>query len=135
MTPEVISKVEDLPAFIRYLESTTPEEWQVDTVRNKGNTKNCVMGHLVNYVYGKEFTGSISGAWDYFEEAWSSTYVIYPVNDGEDPNYPQDTAKARVIAYLSDLWLGLRTPTWRGMELYSEGIYDIDKYERELNDD
>jgi hypothetical protein len=129
---EVGAKVEDLPAFIAYLESTSPDEWLLDTVRNVGNTKNCLFGHLINYIYGKDYTGTISPAWDLFEELWSTDFVIYPINDGKDPNYPQATARERIIRYLSDLWLGIRTPTWRGMQLYGEGIYDIDKYEKEL---
>ena len=129
---EILEKVNDLPAFIRYLEATTPEEWQVDTVRSVGNAKNCVMGHLINYVYGKDYEASISEAWDYFEEIWSSTFFIYDVNDGKNEQYRQPTARERIITYLSDLWLGIRVPTWRAYELYSEGIYDITKYEEDL---
>lgn len=128
----LIKRIQDLPAFIKYLESTDTCEWLTDVVRDKGNKRNCLFGHLINYIYGKDFKGIISPAWDYFEEIWSTDFVIYPINDGKDPDYQQATAKERTIKYLSDLWLGIRTPTWRGMELYGEGIYDIDKYEKEL---
>jgi len=134
-TNTIIDKVNDLPAFISYLESTKPEDWLVDTVRSKGNTKNCVMGHLVNYVYGVGYEGSISEAWDYFEDCWSTTFYIYDVNDGKMDTYTQETARERIIAYLSDLWLGLRTPTWRAYELYAKGIRDITKYEEDLAND
>lgn len=119
---QIEDKVLDLPSFIRYLENTKDSEWVCDIVRSKGNTKNCVMGHLVNYVYGKDYQDSISLAWDIFEEIWSTTFYIYEVNDGNHKRYPQDTPKARIIKYLSNLWLGLETPTWRAYELHSQGV-------------
>lgn len=122
-TEEVIEKLSDLSPFINYLEQTKESEWLCDTVRNKGNTKNCVMGHLVNWFYGEGYEGNISSAWDWFEEMWATTYMIYPVNDGKSPEwmnftYDQGTPKQRVIAYLKNLWLGLEKPTW---QLWEEG--------------
>lgn len=95
--------LKDLKQFILYLENTNDEEWQVDTVRNEGNTKNCCMGHLVNWYYGEDYEGSVSDVWDWFEEYWATTYMIYPVNDGQDPLYQQSTPRKRIIAYLKDL--------------------------------
>lgn len=66
------------------------------------------MGHLINWFYGKNYDGNIAPAWDWFEEIWATTYMIYPVNDGESPSwmnfkYDQPTAKERVVAYLKNL--------------------------------
>lgn len=108
---ELVKKISDLKAFISYLESTKDEEWCVDIVRSKGNKQNCVMGHLTNWVYGKEYEGNIVGAWDLFEEIWATTYMTYPVNDGESPKYKQDTPKKRMIVYLQDLLDGKEKTT------------------------
>lgn len=98
-----MEKLAKLDSFIEYLRQTDESEWQVGTVRNKDNTQNCCFGHLVNWYYGKDYEGTISDVWDFFEEVWATTYMIYPVNDGENPKYKQETPKARIIAYLEDL--------------------------------
>lgn len=114
MSKTVDQRIHDeLDQFITYLEQTEDEDWQVDTVRNAGNTKNCAMGHLINWFYGPDFDGNISPAWDCFEWIWASDHMIYDVNDGRNPKYQQQTAKARTIAYLKNMWLGLETPTWK----------------------
>lgn len=115
---QTVDRLRDLTPFIEYLENTTDDEWLLDTVRNKGNTQNCMMGHLVNWFYGKDHTGSISMAWDWFEEMWATTYMIYPVNDGTDPRYQQSTAKERIIAYLRDLMNGKEKTS---AQLWEEG--------------
>lgn len=109
-TDQTIEKISDLRPFIEYLQNTREDEWAVDVVRTKEGA-NCMFGHLVNWFYGKGYEGSISLAWDFFEEIWMTTYVIYLVNDGENPRYQQSTPKQRVIAYLSNLWLGLEPDT------------------------
>src|SRR5690606_18740724 len=106
--------------FIQYLVDTDESEWQVDVVRNKENTKNCLFGHLVNFIYGKDYQGSISSAWDCFEALWSTTWAVYPINDGRNPEYQQLTPKQRCIAYLKDLWLAQAVPTWRQYEIDQE---------------
>ena len=98
---EVIQKLTDMEPFIEYLKNTKDEDWQTDKVRS-GN-KNCVMGHLVDWYYGKGFQGVISPVWDIFEEMWATTYMVYPVNDGQNPKYKQETPKERIVAYLEDL--------------------------------
>lgn len=105
-----IKALKNLDSFITYLEATKPEDWATDVVRTKDG-KNCVMGHLVRWFYGDNHEGSISPIWDLFEEMWATTYMIYPVNDGESPKwmnhkYDQPTAKERVIAYLKNLNAG-----------------------------
>lgn len=104
----LVKKISDLQLFVEYLETTNPNEWVCDIVRTKNNTRNCVMGHLVNWVYGKDYKGNVLPAWDWFEEMWATTYMIYPVNDGDSPEwmnhkYDQPTPKERVIAYLKNL--------------------------------
>lgn len=97
----------DLNPFIEYLEKTSENEWVVDVVRTQ-NGKNCMFGHLVNWFYGKEYKENIMPIWDAFESMWATSYMIYPVNDGEAPKwmnekYEQKTPKERVIAYLKNL--------------------------------
>lgn len=111
-----IERLSDLRSFIAYLETTEDSEWVLNKVRTKGNTQNCIFGHLVNWFYGKDYQGSISLAWDVFEEMWSTTFYLYDVNDGMNKNYTQAMPKARCVAYLKDLWLGIATPTWKAME-------------------
>jgi hypothetical protein len=117
---EAVQALTDLRPFIAYLEQTSADQWAVDVVRTVGNKQNCLFGHLVNWHYGSDYEGDISPIWDWFEEMWATTYQVYPVNDGQNPKYPQATPKARTIAYLKNLWLGLEIPTWRGMELQYE---------------
>lgn len=113
---QVIERLSNLQPFIQYCIDTREDEWQVDVVRDKGNTKNCMFGHLVNWFYGKDFKGNISPAWDAFENIWMSTYVIYPINDGQNPKYQQPTPRQRVIAYLKNLHLGLEEDIQTGMQ-------------------
>lgn len=95
-----------LDAFIEYLSATEEDSWALGIVRNIGNTQNCLFGHLVNWFHGKEFAGNVMPIMDAFEAIWATTYMVYAVNDGEDPRYLQETPKQRVIAYLSDLNMG-----------------------------
>jgi hypothetical protein len=111
---QVAEKLSDLNPFIQYLHATSEGEWAVDVVRTKDG-KNCLFGHLINWYYGKGYEGSISRVWDLFEEMWMSTYVIYPINDGENPKYQQPTPKQRVIAYMTNLWLGVEADTQTAM--------------------
>ncbi len=119
----VAERLSNLQPFIAYLEATTDDEWYVDKVRNADNTQNCVMGHLINWVHGKDYTGNISPVWDCFEEMWATTFMIYPVNDGESPSwmnhrYDQATPRERVIAYLRNLAAGDELTTMQVMEQY-----------------
>ena len=111
-----VDRLSDLKPFIDYLEGTGDDEWTVDIVRTEGNKQNCVMGHLMNWYYGKEYKGVIAQAWDMFEEMWATTYMLYPVNDGRSPEwmnyrYEQKTPKERVIAYLRNLAEGKEKTT------------------------
>lgn len=105
----------DLQSFIDYCESTSPDEWYLHKVRNKDNTKNCLYGHLCNWYYGKDWEGSVSPIWDAFEEV-GTTFYVYPINDGENPNYPQKTARDRCIAYLKNVQSGKELWTQEAMD-------------------
>lgn len=114
----------DIDSFIKYCKSTTPEEWCVDIVRSKGNKKNCLYGHLVNWYYGKEYDGDITPIWDAFEEV-GTTFYVYPINDGTNHNYQQPTARERCIAYLENIRDGKELWTAKAMEL------EMKKYQEE----
>lgn len=116
----------DLGGFIDYCEATKPSDWYLHKVRNKDNTKNCLYGHLVNWYYGKDYTGSISPIWDAFEEV-GSTYYVFDINDGTNPNYPQKTARERCIAYLKNIQSGKELWTWEAMELESKKYAEMGK--------
>lgn len=94
-----------LGEFISYCEATRPEDWYLHKVRNHSNTKNCLYGHLINWYYGKGYTGNVQPMWDAFEEV-GSTFYVYPINDGTNPNYPQPTARERCIQYLKNVLSG-----------------------------
>lgn len=111
---QVVDRLMDLGPFIQYLTDTSEDEWAVGVVRTKDG-KNCSFGHLVNWYYGPGYEGTISGVWDIFEEMWMTTYVIYPINDGQNPEYRQATPKQRVLAYMKNLWLGQEVDTQTGM--------------------
>lgn len=105
----------DLQSFIDYCKKTKATDWYLHKVRNKTNTKNCLYGHLVNWYYGKDWTGNISPIWDAFEEV-GSTFYVYPINDGKNPDYPQKTARERCIAYLENVRDGKELWTWAALE-------------------
>lgn len=112
---EVAEKLSNLQPFIQYLQDTREDEWAIDVVRTKGNQQNCLFGHLVNWYYGKGYQGDVSLAWDLFEEMWSTTFFVYEINDGRNPDYPQPTPKQRVLAFMKNLWLGQEMDTQTGM--------------------
>lgn len=113
---QVAKRLTNLDDFISYCEATDESEWQVDTVRNKGNTTNCLFGHLVNWYYGKDHQDDISLAWDFFEEAWSTTFFVYEVNDGHNSDYPQPSAHQRCIQLLKNLSDGSELTTNEAIE-------------------
>ena len=85
-----------LDVIIPYLEKTNNNSWCTDVVKTKDG-KNCLFGHLFDLGGGELM--------DWFENI-ATTYMVYPVNDGKNPNYKQETPKQRCIAYLKDLQSG-----------------------------
>lgn len=98
---------------IAYMEATDDESWNLDTVRSKDGKLNCFFGHLFNM--GSD-DAEANHIWNWFEAEWATTYSIYPVNDGEHPNYQQESAKERVLAYLRNLRDGKEMTTPENME-------------------
>jgi hypothetical protein len=94
------TRLENLDAIIAHMEATTEDSWQVDTVRSKDGSTNCFFGHLFAMAPDDEHGSEL---WHGFENLWGSTYVVYPINDGTNPRYPQTTPKQRILAYLRDL--------------------------------
>lgn len=92
-----------LEAVIKFMEATDESEWQTDVVRSKDGKQNCFFGHLFNMGADEDEANRI---WDWFEARWATTFMLYPVNDGENPKYQQSTSKARVLAYLNALLSG-----------------------------
>ena len=113
MKPKILQAIREanpekltIESLITYLEATQESDWIVDRVRTKDG-KGCVMSHIFDWGGGdeKDDNGWTKGsqAWDWFEEIWATTYMIYPVNDKQHSKYQQDTPKQRCIAYLKDL--------------------------------
>jgi hypothetical protein len=100
-------------SIIDYMEATPEASWEVGVVRSKDGTRNCFFGHLFEMA-GDDATGNLW--WGYFEDAWATTYMIYPVNDGSNSVYQQPTPKQRILAYLRDLRDGKAETTWQLME-------------------
>lgn len=93
---------ERLAKIIDYVKATHENEWCTDVVRNSDGA-NCLFGHMskmdgTDKAYGE--------AWDWFEETWGTTYYVYPINDGTNPEYQQPTPKQRITAYLDRLLSG-----------------------------
>lgn len=86
--------------IISYMQDTKDDDWCLDVVRSESGDKNCFFGHLFNMGSDEKESNAL---WDAFEHEWATTYMIYPINDGSDPKYQQDTPKERVLAYLRDL--------------------------------
>lgn len=84
--------------IIDYMSKTDESEWCTNVVRSEN--KNCFFWHLHKMCKDDD---EATFNWDMFEEQWATTYMIYPVNDGENPKYQQSTPKQRVISYLKDL--------------------------------
>lgn len=117
---------EDLPGLIAYLQTTEDRHWCTEVVRAPDGSSNCFFGHLFAFaaaaagpVERTEAEAFASAVWAVFEDRWSTTYVIYPVNDGTYPGYDQPTPKARVIAYLQALAAGAEEITSKSMERHA----------------
>lgn len=92
-----------LGLLISRLEATTDDQWCMDIVRSKDQTKNCILGHV--FAMGKNDEEG-NAWWNWFEHYIAITLMVYPVNDGKDKRYPQETPRARCLAYLQDVLSG-----------------------------
>lgn len=98
--------------IIAHLETTKDDEWCVDRVRTKDQKQNCLMGHVFNI--GKN--DREANEWINKLEYIATEFMYYPVNDGKHKDYPQPTAKARCIAYLTDILDGKKKSTLQMLE-------------------
>jgi len=94
----------ELSKFIMYLERTTEQSWCTGVVRTKDQKANCLFGHLFEYGGGNNRTAN--AVWDLFENTIATTFMVYRVNDGDHPEYQQETPKQRCVAYLRDINCG-----------------------------
>lgn len=104
-----------LTDFLVYLSETSEESWCVDRVRTKDAKANCLFGHLSNFC-GHAQHENLMPDFDWFETNISTTFVVYPINDGTSENYKQATPKIRCIAYLRALLSGDELTTIPGQE-------------------
>lgn len=101
--------------IINYMKKTPENSWCTNVVRSKDWKSNCFFGHLHAMCSNDE---EATFNWDMFEEQWATTYMIYPVNDWENPKYQQATPKQRVLAYLKALKNWEEKTTYELMELF-----------------
>ena len=102
-----------LTEIIEYMEKTDEKDWCVDVVRSWNS--NCFFWHLHAMCKDDE---EATFNWDMFEDQWATTYMIYPVNDGQNPKYQQATPKQRVLAYLKNLLNWIEKNTYQLMQEY-----------------
>jgi hypothetical protein len=107
------AQLETLDTVIAYMEGTAEDSWNLDTVRSMDGTQNCFFGHLFNMSPDEDRANAL---WAMFEDLYSTTYVIYPINDGSNPRDPQQTPKQRILAYLRALQAGDEMTTEQSME-------------------
>lgn len=119
-------KIQDL---INYLEKTKEEDWILWRCRT-ADGKGCVMSHIFDFGGGdeKDADGYTLGgqSWDFFEECWATTYMIFPVNDGENKKYQQSTPKQRCLAYIKNLRDGIEKNT---QQLFKESEQSMQREE------
>lgn len=94
-----------LKLVLQKLESTTQGKWCVDRVRVEDHScpleySNCLLGH----VFDMGVDEKDSNKWcDWFTSVITTEYVFYPINDGKNPKYPQETPRDRCIQYVKNL--------------------------------
>lgn len=108
-----LMQLANLDAVIAYMEATDEDAWRTETVRSADGSTNCFFGHLFNMGADDE---QGSALWNWFEELWATTYMVYPVNDGQHEKYQQKTPKKRMLAYLRALADGTEMTTEQAME-------------------
>lgn len=121
------AQLENLDTVIAYMEATDEDAWNLDTVRSKDGTKNCFFGHLFNMSADEDRANAL---WGLFEDLYATTYMVYPVNDGENPRYPQATPKQRILAYLRALAAGEELTTQQSMQAQYE-LYLAEEAQKE----
>ena len=103
--------------LLAYLESTTEESWCTNVVKTSTG-QSCLFGHVFDWAGGDSDIKKSNQAMDLFEACYATTYMIYPVNDGTNKEYQQDSPKQRCIAYFKDLMIGKQKTTYQLMREY-----------------
>ena len=106
-------ELKTLVHIIKFLEKTDENSWCVNVVRKQNS--NCLFGHIMNF-FGVGDNSSRESEWCFFEGAYSTSYVVYLINDGKNQNYQQKSPKLRCIQYLRDILSGKEETTSQGME-------------------
>ena len=104
-----------LSTIIDYVEATDESSWCVDVVKTKAG-KNCLFGHLWDMVGGDQDKVKGNEIFDWFESRVSTTFFVYRVNDGENPDYPQNTPKQRCLELLRNIFNGCELTTYESMD-------------------
>lgn len=100
-----------LDEMITLVKSTEDNAWCTDVVRSQDGKRNCFFGHLFDYYEKKGGEKLANRMWDKFENIWATTYMVYAVNDGDNPGYQQSTPKQRILAFLENLRNGIEDST------------------------
>lgn len=88
-----------------------------------GREQNCIIGHIFNI--GKD--DREGNLWvQGFEANIATTYMIFPVNDGEHPRYQQATPRERCLAYLRAVLEEREAKTWDWDCYYKEELASPD---------
>ncbi len=103
-----------LEGVIQYLKRTKDDQWLMRKCATKEQDKWCLRWHIVKYGESE-----MIDAWSLFENCIANEFMIYPVNDWEDPRYKQATPKERCIAYLQDIHDWVQPNILQLMEMYS----------------
>lgn len=115
------NKVEFLNGFIQYLNKTDADNWCTDICRDpKG--RNCLIGHLVDYMEFPDHGIKMNNLIDVFEYEIASTYAVFAVNDKRNDNYQQPTIKERCIAFMENIMNGKEKTTKEWMDSYTPPI-------------
>lgn len=103
--------------FISYLESKPDDQWIDVIFANSDTSKRCVIYHFAGFVGQDHPNANFAPNLDWYE------HMICPVsmagcgiNDKKSEKYPQDTPKARSIAYLKNLLNGDELPPFQILE-------------------
>ena len=105
-----------LQLFLEYLKATDEDEWCVDVVKSGDSKKNCLFGHLWDFCDGDADEVKGNSWWNWFESAVSSTFMVYPINDGKNSNYQGGTPKLRCISFIENIRDGIELTTLEGMD-------------------
>lgn len=105
--------------FIHYLESKSDDQWVEVIFANHDTSKRCVIYHFAGFVGQDSPEVSFSQNLDWYEHYICPIHVAgCQINDKKSDKYPQETAKARSIAYLKNLLTDVEIPPYQELEKF-----------------